>query len=288
MELLSLLFAAMLAVLRPELLLPSTDPSASVTVPIEARPPAKPLPLPTVSKARGSDPPLVVIDPGHGGQDPGAISPHGGIREKFVTLALARKIRDALVESGRVKVALTRNDDSYLILRDRYEIARRLKADLFISIHADAAPNRAANGASIYTLSEVASDREAAQLAARENQTDIIGGVDLRSQEADVNRILVDLAQRESMNVSGRFAAVLYREASATIPFRPDPHSFAAFVVLKAPDVPSILFEAGYLTHAEDVGYIRSDRGQEQIASGMRRAIEAHFARRIGSGRTGG
>jgi N-acetylmuramoyl-L-alanine amidase len=285
MELLSLLFAAMLALLRPELLLAGKGAATSVTVPIEASAPAAPALLPPVSKARGDNPPLVVIDPGHGGQDPGAISPHGGIREKLVTLRLARKIRDALVESGRVRVALTRNDDRFLVLRDRYEIARRLKADLFISIHADAAPNRAANGASIYTLSEVASDREAAQLAARENEADVIGGVDLRAQEADVNRILVDLAQRESMNVSGKFASTLYREASAKVPFRPDPHSFAAFVVLKAPDIPSVLFEAGYLTHSEDVGYIQSDRGQDEIATGMRRAIEAHFARRIGSSR---
>jgi N-acetylmuramoyl-L-alanine amidase len=193
-----------------------------------------------------------------------------------------------LIASGRVRVALTRNDDSFLVLRDRYEIARRLKADLFISIHADAAPNRAANGASIYTLSEVASDREAAALATRENEADVIGGVDLSAQGADVNRILVDLAQRESMGVSARFAAVLYREAAGSVPFRPVPHSFAAFVVLKAPDIPSILFEAGYLTHPEDVAYIRSDRGKQQIADGMRRAIEAHFARRIGSGRVTG
>jgi N-acetylmuramoyl-L-alanine amidase len=286
MELLSLLLAALLGLAQPELLLGPKDPAASVTVPIDVKEGAiKPASLPPVSKARGADAPLVVIDPGHGGQDPGAISPHGGAREKFVTLQLARKVRDALVSTGRVRVALTRNDDSYLVLRDRYEIARRLKADLFISIHADAAPNRAANGASIYTLSEVASDREAAMLAARENEADTVGGVDLRVQDEDVNRILIDLAQRESLGVSAKFASLLYREASPTVPFRPVYHSFAAFVVLKAPDIPSILFEAGYLTHAEDLEYIRSPRGQEEIAIGMQRAIEAHFARRIASGR---
>jgi N-acetylmuramoyl-L-alanine amidase len=242
------------------------------------------LPLPPVEGPAGTDRPLVVLDPGHGGRDPGAISP-GGQREKDVTLGLARSIRDALVASGRVRVAITRNDDTYLILRDRYEIARRLKADLFISIHADAAPNPGASGATIYTLSEVASDQEAALLAARENKADLIGGVNLGGQDATVDRILIDLAQRESMEVSTKFASLLYREASGSVPFRPVPHAFAAFAVLKAPDIPSILFEAGYLTHDKDLAYIASPAGREQIAAGMRRAIEAHFARRIAASR---
>ncbi len=238
-------------------------------------------PLPSVTRARGTNPPLVVIDAGHGGRDPGAASPFGDIREKQITLALARAIRDEIARSGRVRVALTRDDDSYLVLQDRYAIARRLDADLFISIHADAAPaNDQARGATVYTLSEVASDREAASLAARQNSSDLIAGARL-SPDPDVNLILIDLAQRESMNVSANFARLLHREAAPLFPFRPDWHRFAAFIVLKAPDIPSILFESGYLTNETDAGYVQSPAGQRQIADGMRRAIEAHFARRF-------
>jgi N-acetylmuramoyl-L-alanine amidase len=222
-----------------------------------------------------------VIDPGHGGHDPGALAGGGSVREKAVTLSIARDVRTALLASGRVRVALTRSDDRYLPLRDRYEIARRLKADLFVSIHADASSNPAAAGATIYTLSEVASDAEAASLAARENKADIIQGVDLGAQDVGAERILIDLAQRESMDISADFAALLYRESSPLVPFRPDHHRFASLVVLKAPDIPSILFEAGYLTHAPDLAFVVSPEGQQRIAQGMRRAIEAHFARRL-------
>jgi N-acetylmuramoyl-L-alanine amidase len=237
--------------------------------------------LPPVTRARGDNPPLVVIDPGHGGRDPGAASPFGDAREKDITLALARAIRDDLARSGRVRVALTRDDDSYLPLEERYGVARRLGADLFISVHADAAPlNDQARGATVYTLSEVASDREAALLAARENEADLIGGGGL-SPDPGVNLILIDLAQRESMNVSAEFARLLFREAAPVFPFRPEWHRFAAFVVLKAPDIPSVLFESGYLTNEVDAAFVQSPRGREQIAEGMRRAIEAHFARRF-------
>ena len=237
--------------------------------------------LPAITPARGANPPLVVIDPGHGGRDPGAVSPHGGLREKAVTLEVASAIRDALAASGRVRVALTREDDRYLELTERYEIARALGADLFVSIHADAAPhNDGARGATIYTLSEVASDRQAALLAERENAADLVGGARL-SADASVNRILIDLAQRESMQASADFARILHREAAPIFPFRPEWHRFASLIVLKAPDVPSILFEAGYLTNATDVAYIHSPEGQRQIATGIRRAIEAHFAQRI-------
>jgi N-acetylmuramoyl-L-alanine amidase len=225
--------------------------------------------------------PLVVLDAGHGGHDPGALSPFGQRREKDVTLAIATAIRDALAASGRVRVAMTREDDRYLVLRDRYEIARKMRAALFISIHADAAPaNDGARGATIYTLSEVASDREAALLAEQQNQSDRIAGASL-SGETGVDRILIDLAQRESMTVSAQFAALLKREASAYFPFRPEYHRFASLAVLKAPDVPSILFETGYLTNATDTAYIDSAEGRKQIALGMKSAIETHFARRL-------
>ena len=254
---------------------------AGVSIPLDAPAGEEGGPLPAITPARGVDPPLVVIDPGHGGRDPGAPSVLGGEREKDITLALARSIRDALAASGRVRVALTRDDDSYLVLQDRYEIARRLGADLFISIHADAAPrNDGARGATIYTLSEVASDSQAALLARGQNDSDLIAGARL-SSNPEVNLILIDLAQRESMDVAAEFARLLHREAAPIFPFRPDWHRFAAFVVLKAPDIPSILFESGYLTNPVDAAYLRSPEGREQIATGMRRAIEAHFARRF-------
>lgn len=284
MELFTILAAVLLS-LVPPLELSRGGTTEGVTIALDSARDDSDVALPPVSEARRPNSPLVVIDAGHGGRDPGAISPHDGKREKYVTLALARALRDSLAASGRVRVALTRNDDSFLELRDRYEIARRLKADLFISIHADAAPNPGASGATIYTLSEVASDREAALLAARENKVDIIGSAEA-TPGADVNRILIDLAQRESMSVSADFTRALYREASPLIPFRPVYHRFASFVVLKAPDVPSILFEAGYLTHARDVAYIHSPEGQRQISTGLRRAIEAHFARRLTGTRT--
>lgn len=280
MEFLTFLLSALLGLVLPEAIGAHLSSRDGVTISLDENAPGATLPLPKVSGARGPNRPLVVIDAGHGGRDPGAISPHGGQHEKYVTLTLARAIRDALVASGRVRVALTREGDQYLLLRDRYEIARRLNADLFISVHADAAPNLAASGATVYTLSEIASDREAALLAEGENKVDRIGGINLGAQDAGVNRILIDLAQRESMNISADFAATLHREASPLVPFRSIYHRFASLVVLKAPDVPSILFEAGYLTHAQDVLYIHSPEGQKAIALGMRQAIEAHFARR--------
>ncbi len=233
--------------------------------------------LPQVEGPRGR--PLVVIDAGHGGHDPGAPGADGVRREKQAALGLATAVRDALVKGGRVRVALTRGDDRYLILADRREIARRLGADLFISIHADSAPNPAARGATIYTLSDVASDRVAAQLAAKENRADVIAGVNLGGESAEVSSILIDLARRETMNVSSTFAGLLQRELSPLIRFRTNFHKFAGFVVLKAPDVPSILFEAGYMSNVEDETLLFSDDYRQKVARGMRAAIEAHFAR---------
>jgi N-acetylmuramoyl-L-alanine amidase len=283
MSLLAILLAALLG-FAPGLspLAPKSEREAGggLTIDLDPGSPGGKAVNPPVLGPRGR--PLVVIDPGHGGRDPGAISPFGQRREKDVTLALARSIRDELLASGRVRVALTRNDDRYVVHRERYEIARRLGAGLFISVHADAAPfNDVARGASVYTLSEVASDRQAALLAEQENKSDIIAGVDLGGQDQGVNRILIDLAQRESMDASAEFARLLQREASAFFPFRPNYHRFASLLVLKAPDLPSILFESGYLTNATDAAYIQSAEGRKQIAIGIRRAVEAHFARRL-------
>ncbi|BAV65397.1 N-acetylmuramoyl-L-alanine amidase [Sphingobium cloacae] len=260
----------------------------SITVPIP--PAARGVALPPIEGSRDGSRPLVVIDAGHGGHDPGAINPQTGKREKDVTLAIAQAIRDELVKAGRVRVALTRDDDRFLVLQERYGIARKLNADLFISVHADSAENDTARGATVYTLSETASDREAARLAARENKADIINGVNLGGQSSDVSSILIDLTQRESMNISSNFARLLQREASPYVPFRSAYHRFASLMVLKAPDTPSVLFETGYISNAEDSAFLSSKDGQSRIAKGVARAIEVHFARKLalrGSG-TGG
>jgi N-acetylmuramoyl-L-alanine amidase len=251
----------------------------SLTVPLG--PPRNGLPQPRIYGPAGR--PLVVIDAGHGGHDPGAIAPVGGKREKDVTLAIARAIKAELLASGRVRVALTREDDTFIILQDRAAIARGIKADLFISIHADSAPVDTASGATVYTLSEVASDRQAQALANRENKADIINGVDLGGENKEIASILVDLAQRETMNDSARFANLLKRESSGLVPFRSDFHRMAGFAVLKAPDTPAILLEVGYVTNSDDVARLSSSDGQKRIAQGLRKAIEIHFARRMAS-----
>lgn len=264
---------------KPE---PRTDPPPAaagkpvVTAPIVEA--ASPVPKASVT-ARGNRP-LVVIDAGHGGHDTGALSIWGGKREKDVTLAIARSIKRELDSSGRVRAVLTRSDDRFLVLGERREVARRLKADLFISIHADSAANPDARGATVYTLSEVASDREAAKLASRENKSDIINGVDLGREASDVSSILIDLAQRDTMNVSSSFAALLQREMAPFVMFKNEFHRFAGFVVLKAPDTPSVLIETGYLSNMDDSKFLFSEAGQRAIAKGVKNAVEAHFARR--------
>lgn len=241
--------------------------------------PTKAPPLPHVDGERGR--PLVVIDPGHGGIDPGAINPENGLREKDVTLKIAKAIRDQLVADGRVRVALTRDNDRYLVLRERFGIARRLHADLFISIHCDSVGGGDASGASVYTLSEVASDKEAARLAARENKADVITGVDLGGAGTDVSSILIDLTQRETMNNSADFARLLGREAAPLVPLKANFHRMASLMVLKAPDLPSVLFETGYISNPRDAAFLDSADGRRRIAEGIERAVDVHFAKRL-------
>ena len=252
-----------------------------VTVPIGSPKPIGSIALPQVQGGRNANRPLVVIDAGHGGHDPGAPSIIDGKSEKNVTLAIAKAVRDELLASGRVRVAMTRDDDRFLVLGERREIARRLKADLFISIHADSAPNADARGASVYTLSEVASDKVAAKLAIKENRADILNGVDLGGESSDVSSILIDLTQRETMNISSAFAGLLQREMADNVVMKEGYHRYANLVVLKAPDVPSVLIETGYLSNMNDARLLFSKDGQQRVAVAVRRAVEAHFARRL-------
>jgi len=251
--------------------------SASAAIP----PRPSRLSLPAVQGVRRADAPLIVIDAGHGGHDPGSSSQSGDELEKNVALKIARAIRDELVESGKFRVALTRSDDRFLVLQERREIARQLHADLFISVHCDSAPNSSARGASIYTLSETSSDRVAAALAARENKADVINGIDLSRESNDVSSILIDLAQRETLNTSSVFATELQRELSPLIGLKPTFHKFAGLMVLKAPDVPSVLLETGYISNDDDLALLTSEEYRHKIATGVRRAAEAHFARQL-------
>lgn len=253
----------------------------SVRIPLPK--PSKAPPLPRIEGPNDDSRPLVVIDAGHGGHDPGAISVHDGTRESKVTLQVARAIRDELLKTGRVRVALTRDTDTFLVLQERYGIARRLGADLFISVHADAAASQTARGATIYTLSEVASDREAARLAARENKADILNGINLADAPSDVSSILIDLTQRETMNLSADFARLLRREGEAKMNFRTDSHRFASLMVLKAPDVPSVLLETGYVSNADDIALLNSAAYRKRIAESVSQAVTVFFARKLAS-----
>jgi len=220
--------------------------------------------------------PMVVIDPGHGGVDPGAQSRHG-IYEKHVVLALSREITRQLAASGRYRADMTRDRDVFIRLRDRVAIARKKGADLFISVHADSIRNSKVSGPSVYTLSEKASDKEAAELAERENKADLIAGMDLSHESADVANILIDLAQRESMNQSARFAGHLVSELGNKTEVLPRPHRFAGFAVLKAPDLPSVLLETGFLSNSDDERRLTSKSYRRQLASAIVAAIDRYF-----------
>lgn len=251
--------------------IPRSVPEAAVEPSVVA-----PKPRSRGVKSRSGGKPLVVIDAGHGGKDVGAISVKGG-HEKDVTLAIAKLTAKNLERNGKVKVLLTRSDDRFIPLGGRVTIARRARADVFISIHADAAANAEARGASVYTLSAVASDAVAARLAARENKSDIIGGVNLGVEAPDVGDIMIDLSRRATANVSVAFAETLQEALSERIKFRGEFHHFAGFHVLKAPDVPSVLLETGYVTNSEDAEFLFSDAGRRKVAAGIARAIERHL-----------
>ncbi len=247
---------------------------------VAARPaPAHYLPMPP--RRPGSLPvnrrPMIVIDPGHGGVDPGAVAP-GGVYEKHIVLALSRELRRQLLATRRYRAVLTRNRDIFIRLRDRVAIARDKNADLFISVHADSIRNRRVSGPSVYTLSEKASDKEAAELAERENKADLIAGVDLTHESADVTNILIDLAQRETMNQSARFAAYLVRSLGQRTRVLTRPHRFAGFAVLKAPDLPSVLLETGFLSNGEDARRLTSKAYRRRLAGAIVDAIERYFA----------
>ena len=224
--------------------------------------------------------PVIVIDPGHGGVDPGAIS-RSGTLEKNVVLGFARALRDALKSSGRYDVQLTRDNDTFITLGGRVEIAQKHNADLFISIHADSLKRGIARGSTIYTVSERASDQEAAEIAAAENKADLVGGIPPEAENEQLTDILVDLVQRETRNHSMFFAKTLVGELKDTTRLNTKPHRYAGFRVLRAPDVPSVLLELGYLSSPEDEKLLTSDAWRKRVAGAIVSAIDGFFGTHV-------
>lgn len=220
---------------------------------------------------------VIVLDAGHGGRDPGAIG-YNGTREKDITLAMAKELRTKLHATGKYKVVLTRGRDKSLRLRDRVRLARQAEGDLFISLHADSIKSRKTRGLSVYTLSENASDKEAAQLAANENKADIIAGLDLGEQTREVADILIDLAQRETMNRSAEFASYMVKEMKKKVKLLRNTHRFAGFAVLKAPDIPSVLLEMGYLSNKTEERLLKTKKYRAKLASSAVQSINRYFS----------
>jgi len=230
-----------------------------------------------VREARLPGRPIVLIDPGHGGRDPGAPGVSGTIREKDLTLAMAKELADLLEQRGRVRVALTREDDKYLTLDQRASIARRLQAGLFLSLHMDSAPNPLAKGATVYSLSDVASSAEAARFAQAENRSE-----EALSSEPDdsVRALLADVALREQMEISAGLADRLLRRAAGRVELRPRPHQFAAFHVLRRAETPAVLVEAGYISNADDEAMLMTKEGRAPLVLALAQAVEADLATR--------
>lgn len=244
-------------------------PSAAQAPPPGATQPPTLAPTPTKSH-------IVVIDAGHGGIDSGTTGVDG-LLEKNLVLDEAQRLKKILQHRGYV-VHLTRDTDIYIPLRERVNIARGYQADLFISLHADSNPDPTVDGLSVYTLSESGSDKEAAALARKENQSDIIAGVDLSGENSPVASILIDLAQRDTMNRSSRFAETVVSQLSQATDILPrEPHRSAAFVVLKAPDVPAVLIELGYLSNAHDCSQMGTDAWRDATATAIAGAVDRNF-----------
>ena len=258
---------------RPELRPAIADANAAVPAEAAATPP-KPAPSADLR-------PVIVIDPGHGGIDNGTQA--SGAMEKELVLQFSLALRDRIEKSGKYRVVMTRTDDTFIPLLDRVKVARAQSASLFVSIHADALPRREgdAHGATIYTLSDKASDAEAERLAEAENKADAIGGVNLTEEPVEVADILIDLAQRETRTFSNRFARLLMGEMKSTVRMHKHPLKSAGFKVLKAPDVPSVLIELGYVSNKGDLEHLVSENWRNRTVGSMALAIDAFFAKRL-------
>jgi N-acetylmuramoyl-L-alanine amidase len=231
--------------------------------------------------------PVIVIDPGHGGPDNGTQS--GSETEKSLVLEFALALRDRIEKAGKYRVVMTRTDDTFVPLSERVRVARNQSAALFVSVHADALPRREgdAQGATIYTLSDRASDAEAERLAEAENKADAIGGVNLTEEPTEVADILIDLAQRETRTFSNRFARILMAEMKTTTRMHKHPLKSAGFKVLKAPDVPSVLIELGYVSNKDDLEHLVSEHWRSRTAGSVAHAIDSFFAKGLATAGAG-
>ncbi|HEY2137618.1 MAG TPA: N-acetylmuramoyl-L-alanine amidase [Xanthobacteraceae bacterium] len=267
--------------------LTATDREAFMrSVALESRAPEGSKPqTPPETKVNGDSRPLVVIDPGHGGIDNGTRAASGEM-EKTIVLEFSSLLRDKIEKTGKYRVLMTRTDDTFVALGDRVQFARARQAALFISIHADALRRREgdAQGATVYTLSERASDARAARLAEAENQADVIAGLDLSAEEKDVAGILIDLARRETKTFSVQFAHTVVETLKNATRLHQHPLKSARFVVLKAPDVPSVLVELGYVSNRADLKSLISTEWRDRTAESIVRAIEAFFSTRLAGG----
>ena len=240
-------------------------------------------------EAKNGDPrPLVVLDPGHGGIDTGTKGP-GGVEEKDIVLNFAQRLRDRVEKTGKYRVLMTRTDDTFVPLADRVRIARDARAALFVSIHADSLPHGEgdAQGASVYTMSETATDSEAARLAEKENRADVIAGVDLKSEPDDVAGILLDLAERETKSLSIQFAHRLVGDMKSATRLHKMPLKSAGFRVLRAPDVPSVLVELGYVSNRQDLESLLSESWRNRTADSIAQAIDSYFAAHMAGAHAG-
>lgn len=219
---------------------------------------------------------IVVLDPGHGGKDPGAIGRSFKTYEKNITLSLGHELKRQLENKG-YKVYMTRSTDIFIPLRKRVTIARSYHADLFISIHADSAKNRNAQGLSIYTLSETASDKEAEALAERENKADIIDGMDFSDNSPEINDVLISLSQNDSRNKASKFSSYVVQNMKKQVKVLSNAHRFAGFAVLKAPDIPSVLVELGYLSNYTEEKYLRQPNYRKKLAEAITKSVVSYF-----------
>ena len=265
---------------RPELRPAIADANAGVANAGVARPDAS---IVTASTQPPDKRPVIVIDPGHGGVDNGTQAGGGDIMEKNLVLGFGLALRDRIEKSGKYRVVMTRTDDTFIPLDERVKIARNQSASLFVSIHADALPRGEgdAQGATIYTLADKASDAEAERLAEAENKSDAIGGVNLTDEPTEVADILIDLVQRETRTFSNRFARTLMGEMKNTVRMHKHPLKSAGFRVLKAPDVPSVLVELGYVSNKGDLEHLVSENWRNKTVGSMAQAIDAFFAKRL-------
>jgi N-acetylmuramoyl-L-alanine amidase len=249
---------------------PPPETVTAFSAPEETIPPPKPARVPQKK-------PVIVVDAGHGGVDPGSIGVNG-VFEKHVTLAMARELKKELEDTGRYTIYMTRDTDKFLPLRQRVDVARQYDADLFISIHADTIGKHDVRGASIYTLSEKASDKETAALADRENKVDLIAGTDLRNVDKDVLDMLVNMSMRDTMNQSKYFAnTVVDRLHGDGVKTLSPAHRYAGFAVLKAPDVPSVLIEIGFMSNKNEVAQLNDPSYRRRLGSALVKGIDAYF-----------